>query len=142
MKIFFAGSIRGGREDMALYAEIITLLSKYGKVLTEHIGDQKLTIMGEAGLTRAIRERDIKWLNESDVVVAEVTSPSLGVGYEIAKAEEMGKMILCLYRPIEGKSISAMISGSDKLALKKYKTINDIKNIFEEYCEEIGIALK
>ncbi len=142
MKIFFAGSIRGGRGDMALYAKIIGLLSKYGQVLTEHIGDQKLTIMGEAGVTRAIRERDITWLNESDVIVAEVTSPSLGVGYEIAKAEDMGKKILCFYRSVEGRSISAMISGSDKLVLKKYKTISDIKRIFEEYCRKAGIVLE
>lgn len=38
-------------------------------------------------------------------VVAEVTQPSLGVGYEIGRAVAMGKKILCLYRPQEGKSM-------------------------------------
>ena len=32
-------------------------------------------------------------------IVAEVTQPSLGVGYEIGRAVAMGKRILCLYRP-------------------------------------------
>ena len=46
MKIYFAGSIRGGRDDKELYLEIINLLGKYGKVLTEHIGDKTLSAMG------------------------------------------------------------------------------------------------
>jgi hypothetical protein len=39
IKIYFAGSIRGGREDAAFYHQIIALLIEYGEVLTEHIGD-------------------------------------------------------------------------------------------------------
>ena len=36
-------------------------------------------------------------------IVAEVTQPSLGVGYEIGRAVAMDKKILCLYRPQDGK---------------------------------------
>jgi len=36
-------------------------------------------------------------------VVAEVTQPSLGVGYEIGRAIEKNKKILCLFRPDSGK---------------------------------------
>lgn len=142
IKIFFAGSIRGGRDDSAIYQSIIELLSGYGKILTEHVGDKNMTIRGDAGPTKKTHDRDMKRLVESDIVVAEVTTPSLGVGYEIAKAEELGKHILCLYRSVKGRSISAMISGSNKLTLKKYKTINDVKNIFEEYCRKSSILLK
>ena len=60
------------------------------------------------------------WLNEADVLVAEVTSPSLGVGYEIGKAEELGKPILCLYQYNE-KKLSAMIGGSKYLKVVEYK---------------------
>lgn len=142
MKIFFAGSIRGGREDKKIYAEIIEALSQYGKILTEHIGDQTLSVMGEELPVQQIHDRDINRLSESDVVVAEVTTPSLGVGYEIAKAEELGKNVLCFYREIEGRSVSAMVSGSAKVVLKNYKTIKDVKDIFEEYCRKSGIILK
>ena len=38
-------------------------------------------------------------------VVAEVTQPSLGVGYEVGRAVAMNKKILCIYRPQEGKSM-------------------------------------
>lgn len=42
MKIYFAGSIRGGRKDAGLYKKIIDYLGKYGEVLTEHIGNKKI----------------------------------------------------------------------------------------------------
>ena len=62
---------------------------------------------GEGGLTgdRAIHDRDVRLLGEADCVVAEVTIPSHGVGYEIGRAVSMSKKILCLYRPQDGKSI-------------------------------------
>ncbi|MEX1014904.1 MAG: nucleoside 2-deoxyribosyltransferase, partial [Candidatus Paceibacterota bacterium] len=81
MKIYFAGSIRGGRDDKDLYFEIIKLLGNYGEVLTEHIGDSNLSVSkeGDSG-DRYIYNRDMIWLNEADIVIAEVTTPSLGVG--------------------------------------------------------------
>lgn len=47
--IYFAGSIRAGRKDAALYARIVAVLKKYGTVLTEHVGDPNLTERGELG---------------------------------------------------------------------------------------------
>ena len=39
------------------------------------------------------------------VLVAEVTQPSLGVGYELGRAVAMKKRILCLFRPETGRSM-------------------------------------
>ena len=47
MKIYFAGSIRGGRQDAALYEQIIQYLKTFGEVLTEHVGDPALTSIGD-----------------------------------------------------------------------------------------------
>ena len=137
MKIYFAGSIRGGRDDKELYLEIINLLGKYGKVLTEHIGDKTLSTMGEDGPTdKYIYDRDMSWLNEADVVVAEVTTPSIGVGYEIGKMEGK-KPTLCLYREQDGKRISAIIGGNKNLQLKKYKTVQSVEAILEHFLRNI-----
>lgn len=51
--IYFAGSIRAGRKDAALYARIVAVLKKYGTVLTEHVGDPNLTERGELGCGRS-----------------------------------------------------------------------------------------
>lgn len=134
MKIYFAGSISGGRGDVELYGRIIEQLKDYGEVLTEFIGQSGLSSLGEESLTdKFIHDRDLAWLLSSDVIVAEITTPSLGVGYEIGRALENGKKILCLYREIDGKRISAMIKGAEGVVATKYTDFEDIKSILNTF---------
>lgn len=74
-----------------------------------------------------------EWLTTADVIVAEVTTPSLGVGYEIATAEYLNKKILCIYRQQEGRRLSAMINGNKKLKVILYKDIEDLHPIFANF---------
>lgn len=132
MKIYFAGSIRGGRDDQEIYFAIIKELGKYGTVLTEHIGDAGLTGHGEAALTdEQIFERDMAWVKESDVVVAEVSTPSLGVGYELGQAQAFNKRVICLYRQAEGKRLSAMVSGNSYMRIGTYASFKDAADILQ-----------
>jgi nucleoside 2-deoxyribosyltransferase len=133
MSIYFAGSIRGGREDKALYLEIIEQLREYGPVLTEHVGDAQLTALGEIDDDRGIHDRDLSWLKEAEYVVAEVTTPSLGVGYEIGKATEWGKPVLCLFRPSDSRALSAMIAGSKAVSVREYQCAAELKEIFDQF---------
>ena len=134
MKIYFAGSIRGGRKDRDLYLQIINYLKNFGEVLTEHIGDKNLTSSGEEKINNQfIHDRDMDWLLESDLIIAEVTNPSLGVGYEIGRAIEHNKKIICLYRDIKNQKISAMIAGSNDLICLKYSNFNNLKNTISKY---------
>ena len=134
MKIYFAGSIRGGREDAALYLKIIDYLKTYGEVLTEHVGDPNLTDLGDDGPTdKFIHDRDLEWLQSADVLVAEVTSVSMGVGYEIGRAVESGKKVLCLFRPESGKNLSAMISGCEDLHLVNYRNLDEAKQAIDRF---------
>ena len=135
MKIYFAGSIRSGRQDAALYYGIVQQLKAYGEVFTEHVGDTELGVLGQDIGDRKIHDRDLEWLKSSDYLVAEVTTPSLGVGYEIGKATEWGKPVLCLYRPAEGRSLSAMISGSNRVTLKEYQSPTELPEIFEQFLQ-------
>jgi 2'-deoxynucleoside 5'-phosphate N-hydrolase len=133
MNIYFAASIRGGRADREIYSSIILELKKYGKVLTEHIGDPNISSSGEEMADTEIYNRDMVWLKEADVVISEITTPSLGVGYEIGQAEAIGKKILCLYREVDGKKVSAMITGSPGVKVSRYETIQDVSKILEDY---------
>lgn len=130
MKIYFAGSIRGGREKVDDYKKILKILSGYGIVLTEHIADEKILNEGERHITdKEIYERDIAWLDESDVIIAEVTITSLGVGYEIGYAESKGKKIICLFHMTEGcvTRTSAMLSGNKNLTVITYTTFEELE---------------
>ncbi|XP_034407235.1 2'-deoxynucleoside 5'-phosphate N-hydrolase 1 [Cyclopterus lumpus] len=137
MKVYFCGSIRGGREDAHVYRRIVQKLQSYGSVLTEHVSCSEISEKGEdaVGGDRAIHDRDVRWLRECDVVVAEVTQPSLGVGYELGRAVTMETKVLCLFRPASGRSLSAMIRGaedSDRFVVKDYKE-DEVENVLEEF---------
>jgi len=106
-------------------------------VLTEHVGDKNLSSYGETGLSENdIHSRDIDWLTSSDVVVAEVTTTSLGVGYELGIAEELQKKVLCLYREQEGKRLSAMIVGNPKFTVQFYKSLDELDEVFKKFFSE------
>lgn len=133
MKIYFAGSIRGGREDVDLYVQIIEHLKQHGEVLTEHVGDSAISKQGEDKSDVHIHNRDMEWLLSADAVVAEVTAPSLGVGYEIGRAVEHNKKVLCLFRPQSGRKLSAMIAGSARIANREYKTLEEAKQAIDAF---------
>ena len=134
MKIYFCGSIRGGRDLAHSYELIIGMLRKFGTVLTEHVGSDEVIQKEDRVLSdKEIHDRDLGWIVESDLLVAEVTVPSLGVGYEIGCAIALGKKVLCLYDAGSGKALSAMIAGSDKVEMKLYKQAGEIEGILEEF---------
>lgn len=138
MKIYFAGAIRGGRDDVHLYAEIISMLKKYGTVLTEHLGDTSITGTGQMGQGKSAKDifsDDVAWLDESDIVIAEVTTPSLGVGYELGRAEAKGKRIVCLFRINVGRHLSGMVLGNPNVKVFEYEKVEDLGSVFREVFE-------
>jgi nucleoside 2-deoxyribosyltransferase len=110
MKIYFAASIRGGRSLQTTYQAIVEHLKQSGhEVLSENVAFET---MAEQGISdEAIYAQDTAWLDECDAVVAEVTTPSLGVGYEIGYAlHKAHKPVLCLCKA--GTHLSAMLHGN------------------------------
>ncbi|MCW5875489.1 MAG: nucleoside 2-deoxyribosyltransferase [Anaerolineales bacterium] len=57
-----------------------------------------------------VYRRDTAWIDDSEAMVAEVSTPSHGVGYEISYALERGKPVLCLYQ--RERKVSKMLSGN------------------------------
>ena len=137
MKIYFAGSIRGGRDEKDNYLKLINHLTTFGEVLTEHVGHKDVEKSELHKTDQYIFERDVEWLKLSDVMVADVMMPSLGVGYEIGFAETLGIPILCLFNPKYKKALSAMVSGNKKLICKEYNTLNEAKRILDGFLSSI-----
>jgi hypothetical protein len=105
--------------------------------LTEHVGDPALSAAGDDGPDdRYIHDRDMAWLASCDLVVAEVTTPSLGVGYELGWATALAKPVLCLYRPLFGRPLSAMIGGSPGIQTAAYSSMDEAKRIMEEFIKK------
>lgn len=137
INIYFSGSIKGGRQLAQRYNSMIKELSCYGKVLTEHIGNINY---GVGGYTDAstIYQQDKQFLDESHIVIADITVPSLGVGYELAYAEAKGIPTFCLYE--SGATVSSMIVGNDYFQCCEYDDTQHaqqlIKNIMTKYSNE------
>ena len=136
MRVYFAGSIRGEVPDRDWFQELIRYISKTDKVLTEHSFDFSYEDEIKKD-DREIWETDINWLQSADAVVGEITAPSLGVGYEIGKAEEWGKPILLLYRETSGKKTSAMINGSRFNELITYNEKNEALQAIDVFLAKV-----
>ena len=111
MKIYFSGSISGGRAHEAIYQHLVAHLQARGHhVLSAHVADPVALEAEKDMPPREVFERDSNWVKGCEAVVAEVSTPSLGVGYEYALAVQLGKPVLCVYRA--GLRLSKMITGN------------------------------
>ena len=112
MNIYFSCSLTGGREYEGIYGVIVDhLLARGHEVPTAHLARPEVMVLEEVVDPEEVYQRDITWLRECDAVVAEVSTPSHGVGYEIAHALNLGKPVLCCYQ--RGVPVSKMILGND-----------------------------
>jgi len=119
MKIYFACSITGGRQDEGIYQVFVREMEKLGcDVPTAHIAETGIEEMDAAEDPGDIFERDVSWIEESDLLVAEVSTPSHGVGYEIGYALNLGIPVICFYRA--DVTISKMILGNPNPDLQIY----------------------
>ena len=136
-KVYFAGSITGGREFVDNYKEIIEYLKRDFYVLTEHLGNKNINSNGETEKApEYIFTRDCDWIVDSDFIVADVSNPSLGVGYEIGLGESIDKPILCIYKKSD-RRVSAMITGNQYLTVYGYDTLDEAKDIIDEYVSNL-----
>ena len=127
MDIYFAGAIRGGREKVNDYQKIINKLEEIGNVLTTHIANKEIGDKGENNMTpKEIYDREVVWFKSSELTVAVVSVPSLGIGYELGLAESLGKKIICLYDVNSNKTLSAMIEGNKNFEIVKYNNIEEV----------------
>jgi nucleoside 2-deoxyribosyltransferase len=137
-KIFLSGSIRGGRQLLEVYRFIYDTLEEAGtEVLSWHVVDPELEKV-EIGMTEEeIYLRDMDLLSKSDALVAEVTIPSTGVGYEICRALVREMPVLCLYMP--DATVSAMILGNLKpqLKLRAYQDRKTLKKFINEFVQTL-----
>lgn len=123
MNIYFACSITGGREFEPVYQAIVrALMEDRHEVPTAHLAESGVTGREAVIAPGDVYARDIAWIRSCDILIAEVSMPSHGVGYEIGFCLGLGKPVLALYQ--EGRKVSKMISGNPdpNLSVKSYAT--------------------
>ena len=95
---------------------VAAMLAAGHEVPTAHLSSPEVIDLEKISKPVEIYTRDMRWLEECDVVVAEVSTPSHGVGYEIAVGLAMQKPVLCCHE--RGKRVSKIITGNTNPTLR------------------------
>ena len=136
MKIYVSGSIYGGTQKIDTYKILIEELEKYGEVLNKQIADPNV-IANEVYKKDEDIFKDLEdKLIISDVLVAEVSIPALGVGYELGFADKLNKKIIAIYDEIYTPKVTTMIRGNKRITLIPYQRIEEITNNLDKLLVE------
>ncbi len=143
MNIYFACSITGGRKDELIYKKLVDALQEFGHhVPTALLATPEVMSLEGVVIPQDVYARDVAWIRGCDLLLAEVSTPSHGVGYEIGYALSLGKKVLCLHQ--KGKKVSKMILGNPdpNLTVHGYETAEQAVGLLNAYLEsrlaEIG----
>ncbi len=132
MKVYFTASTSGNGDLVPLYTDIIHLIEQYETTLTSgpQIISAKMLVEDKKLSSKQIYERQQKRIEDSDLVIAEASKPSHGVGGEIVYALSLGKPVLALVHKKFEDHISPMLAG------------NPSENLFVEYYDEDSVNNK
>lgn len=134
--IYFAAAMRGDRSNLADNKKIVKGLKERGyEILTEWVVDDI-----EKGATpEEVFKRDIEKLDKCDVLVADVSYPSLGVRFEIAYTLLKGKPVIAFCREDRLEKTSALIRGIrwNNLKLIVYRNVRELLEVLDSEIKKI-----
>jgi len=140
MKVYFACSISGGRKDEKAYQYLVGVMIGMGiDVPTAHIAKTGIEEIDDQKEPLDIYQRDVDWIQESDILVAEISTPSHGVGYEIGYALDLDIPVLCLFK--QGVVVTKMITGNPHplLSVMAYEDMQHAKEILNTYLKAFAV---
>jgi nucleoside 2-deoxyribosyltransferase len=117
-----------------VYAELVEALLQAGHMVPTAVNADLGSPLPESTHDpEEVYSRDTRWIDESDVLIAEVSTPSHGVGYEVSYALERGKAVLCLHR--NDVTISKMLSGNTMrgIRVESYADVAEAISLANEF---------
>jgi 2'-deoxynucleoside 5'-phosphate N-hydrolase len=130
MKIYFGFTVAGERSGLEAARRIVHLLEKLGhQVLTRHLVDDDAWETDRRISAREVYQRDMAWLQECDIFVAEVSGSSFGLGFEAGYIlGSTPKRVVLLYRQDLEEKLSLLIRGNSHVncTLVPYKSAQEV----------------
>lgn len=125
MNIYLACTVRGDRCAIDVLRTLADSLEGAGHtILTRHLLEDDVDAAEGALEDREVYERDMRWLTAADLVIAEASGSSYGVGFEVGyvlgRAESTGQRVLLLYDQHRRSRVSRLISGNTHPACTTY----------------------
>ena len=124
MRVYLCAAMTNADRKLADITALLAAVEEAGhQVPTRHIAAHNAREL-DLGLTdQELASRDLAWLEAADAVVAEVTTPSHGVGVEVTHAVHVGKPVLVIHR--EGAVVSRLLTGLPGVQRATYATTDD-----------------
>ncbi len=145
MRIYLACTVRGNRSGLAAARVAAATLQALGhEVLTSHLLEDGVDQAESAISEREVYERDRRWLDSCDAIVAEASGSTYGVGFEVGyvtgKAFASGQRIVVLYDAAYRHSVSRLISGyaDPHGATCAYTSPDDVRAFIERQFGQTG----
>jgi len=117
MRIYLACTVRGDRSAVAALRTLVAALEERGDtVLTRHLLEDGVDSAEAALSERAVYDRDIAWLESCDLLIADASGSSFGVGFEVGyvlgRTDRTSQRVILLYRADRAARISRLIAGN------------------------------
>lgn len=138
MIIYCGGPIRGNKTYQQNYIQIVQIVEALGHSALSEVSSKFHSSIPLSA--KQIYSRDVKWLDGSKLMIAEVSGPSLGVGFEVSYALFKRKIpVLAVYHE-SAEQVSSMIIGctDPKLQIKKYMDAEDLKKKITDFINSNG----
>jgi nucleoside 2-deoxyribosyltransferase len=135
MKVYFGFTVAGDRSSVETARRMVHLLEENGhEVLTRHLVADNAGSADRALGPREVYERDMRWLDQSDIFIAEVSGSSFGLGFEAGYTlGATAKPVILFYRREVEARISLMITGNShpRCTLVPYSTVEEAESALQ-----------
>jgi 2'-deoxynucleoside 5'-phosphate N-hydrolase len=139
MKIYLACTVRGDRGGVAAGRAICERLQHHGhEVLTTHLLADDVETAESAITEKEVYERDVRWLTNCDVLVAEASGSSYGVGFEVGyvlgRAAATGQEVVLLYDTARRHAVSRLITGNSDAhcSMRGYSSLAELVDFIDQ----------
>src|SRR5580692_11581215 len=133
MKIYFGFTVAGDRSAVTVARKIVdVLVEMHHEVLTRHLVEDNAWEVDRRMTPKEVFLRDMKWLEQCDVFIAEVSGSSFGLGFETGYLlGATSKKVVLLYRWEAQRNVSLLITGNmhANCTLVPYDTVEEVKQL-------------
>ena len=140
MNIYLACTVRGSRGAITALRALADALEQGGHaVLTRHLLQDDVDVAESTLSDRQVYERDMRWLTSADVLIADASGSSYGVGFEVGyllgRSETEGQRVLLLYDISRHGVVSRLVSGNShpNCTTYGYRDVTDLVQAVERF---------
>ena len=133
MKVYFGFTVAGDRSTLDVARRIVAVLEELGhEVLTRHLVQDDAWASDRLLAPQQVYQRDMAWLDQCDLFIAEVSGSSFGLGFEAGYLlGATAKRVVLFYRRDLTNKVSLLITGNThpNCTLMPYAGVEEVEAV-------------